>query len=132
MGGYSIQRGFIIFGRLSAEEVAEAASEGLDRLQAGERELAVSPHCGTNLATGGMLAGVMLSAVMGRVRGRLMRLSAAAMAVVGASLLSRPIGNVLQSRYTTLAEVQDLSIEEVRQIWSGALSVYWIGTAFDD
>ena len=57
LGGYSTSGGFFIFGRASLEEVRTAAQEALASLQSGREELAISPHCGTNLATAALLGG---------------------------------------------------------------------------
>ena len=51
--------GFTIFADLDLDSVRRASAEALARLRAGERELAIHPNCGTNLAVGTsvMLAG---------------------------------------------------------------------------
>jgi hypothetical protein len=58
-GGQVIARsdpdGFTVFGEVDTADLAAAAAEALARLQAGERELAVHPNCGTNLAAAGIL-----------------------------------------------------------------------------
>ena len=58
LGGYSTRRGFFILGRASAELVGEAAGEALARIVDGQRQLAISRHCGTNLVTSAVLAGL--------------------------------------------------------------------------
>ena len=117
LGGYSTSGGFFIFGRASLEEVRAAAQEALASLQSGREELAISPHCGTNLATAALLGGLLAKAILARGRW-IFRLPMAMAAVVGAGLLSRPIGNWLQRRFTTLAELDGVEITRVRTLWA--------------
>ena len=67
LGGYSTPGGFFIFGRASLEEVHAAAQKALASLQAGRAELAISPHCGTNIATAALLGGLLARAILARV-----------------------------------------------------------------
>ena len=117
LGGYSTPGGFFIFSRAPTEVVTQAAYLALDRMKEGQRELAISPYCGTNLVTGAVLAGLVSSIIMGRREGRLRRLPTAAVAILGATLVSRPLGMALQRRATTLADVADLEIISVRRHW---------------
>ena len=66
MAGIASPAGFHLYGSLSTKDVSAAASEALQRLRSGERELAVSPYCGTNLIVGALLAGVLSGIIMGR------------------------------------------------------------------
>ena len=56
------------------------------------------------------------------------------MAIIGATLVSRPLGNALQRRYTTLADVKDMEITGVRRLWAGGpdgtFAVHRVGTRF--
>lgn len=63
--GMSDPWGFTLFGQLSGEAIEEAVGEALQRLQAGERELAFHPNCGTNLTTTILL--VTAAALLGNV-----------------------------------------------------------------
>ena len=128
LGGYSTPGGFFVFGRASLEEVRAAAQEALASLQSGREELAISPHCGTNLATAALLGGLLARAILARGRW-IFRLPMAMAAIVGAGLLSRPIGNALQRRFTTLAELDGVEITRVRRLWCGGLSLYRISTS---
>ncbi len=55
--GRSSLSGFYLYGALDTQELADAVSEALLRLQQGERHLAIHPRCGTNLAVTSVLAG---------------------------------------------------------------------------
>ena len=129
LGGYSTPGGFLIFGRASLEEVQAAAGQALSALKSGREELAVSPHCGTNIATAALLGGLLARAILARGRRRILRVPIAVAAMVGVGFLSRPIGNALQRHFTTLAELDDVEITGVRRLWAGGLSVYRISTS---
>src|SRR5688572_14251227 len=57
--------GFFIYGDVPPHMLAECAKEGLARLKRGESFWAVTPLCGTNLATAGILASLSTMAVIG-------------------------------------------------------------------
>jgi hypothetical protein len=110
--GRSSNDGFFIFGNVPGELVAECAREGLRRLQRGQDYWAVTPLCGTNIATAGILAGLSTMAVVQNTRSD--RLSNAMVAGTLAVLLSQPIGRWLQKHVTTsphLSETEIVSIE---------------------
>ena len=128
LGGYSTSGGFFIFGRASSEEVARAAHDALARMKEGQRELAISPYCGTNLAASAMLAGLVCALIMGPRRNRFRRIPAAAFGIIGATLVGRPLGAVLQRRYTTLADVDGVEITGVRRLWAGSYTLHRLST----
>jgi hypothetical protein len=122
LGGYSTAGGFFIFGQVSTDIVAAAAHDALERLRQGQRELAISPYCGTNLATGALIGGILAGLIMGRKKeGRVRRLPVSALAVVGGTFLGRPVGNVLQRSYTTLADMEDLEIAGISRLGNSSL-----------
>ena len=130
LAGYSTSGGFFIFGKASTEVIDQAAHDALSRLDSGERELAISPYCGTNLVAGALLAMVLSGVLMGRKQGRLRRMRGGALAIVGASLLSKPMGKSLQRLYTTLADVRDVAITEVGRVWAGPYTLHSVKTKF--
>ncbi|MBI2864514.1 MAG: hypothetical protein HYX94_08130 [Chloroflexi bacterium] len=110
--GRSTAKGFYIYGDIPTDEVVQAAKEGLTRLKNGESELAVSPLCGTNLAVGGILAGVAsLLALGGKQRND--RLSRAILAATGALVLAQPLGRLVQKHVTTSAKVDGVKISRI-------------------
>lgn len=129
IGGYSIPTGFFIFGRVDTEQLSQKAHEALGRLKEGEAQLAISPYCGTNLAASALLAGVLISAILGpKHRRRYRRLPLAIAAGVGAAIVGRPIGMALQ-RYTTLAAAETLEITGVLRLGSlGEFSMHMVNT----
>ena len=110
--GRSTAKGFYIYGDIPTSEVVDAAKEGLNRLQKGESELAVSPLCGTNLAVGGILAGfASLLALSGKQRSD--RLSRAILAATGALVLAQPLGRLVQKHVTTSAQLDGVKISRI-------------------
>ena len=110
--GRSTAGGFYIYGNVSTEAVSLAANEGLTRLRRGDHSLAVSPLCGTNLATSGILAGLASFMVMGR-KNRSEDLSRILLASTIAVLLAQPLGRIIQKHITTSPNLDDIDIVEV-------------------
>ena len=128
LAGNATPGGFFVYGSISTEDVASAADEALRRLQAGNRELAVSPHCGTNLVIGALLAGVVSGIIFGRSESRLWRLPLVAGAILGTMLLGRPLGMMVQRRFTTLAILAGVEITGIRRFKLGKYTVHWVRT----
>ncbi|HOE34919.1 MAG: hypothetical protein GX415_05780 [Chloroflexi bacterium] len=108
MAGFSNAQGFLLAADLPTEIVAEAALEAERRLKAGESQLAVHPHCGTNLAAPALAAGaaawLALWASGGTKKPRLPHFIFALLTAVPVFLLARPLGPLLQKTLTTSAE----------------------------
>ncbi len=118
IAGHSDSRGFWIIGNIPAEAVSVAAQDALQRLRAGQRQLAVHPNCGTNFATSGIFAGTAAwLAMLGgsrRLRDRLERLPVVIVMATLALFISRPVGMLLQERLTTSGDPGELQLVEVR------------------
>jgi hypothetical protein len=120
--GRSTPAGFVIYGDISAEEIATAAAEALVRLQQGEDHLAVHPRCGTNLAITSLMAGTAaFGATLGRPRSKLDRLPLALTAATLAAILAQPIGHKFQEQVTTTPDVGGVCIKSVRRQERGRL-----------
>ena len=132
MGGYSVPSGFVIWSRAPAAEISAVASEALDLLGDGHNDLAISPYCGTNIATGMFLGGMTASLLRRRRRGLLPKLVAVAAGIAVAAVLSRPVGELLQRKFTTLADAQGMEIVSWRQVIQRPVNVVWIRTRFTD
>jgi hypothetical protein len=117
MAGHSDSGGFWLLGDVSTEDVESAVQEALDRLRAGERNLAVHPNCGTNFVTAGMFAGLAAFAALfgagNRFRDRLERLPLAASLATLALILAQPVGLLAQELITTSGDPGELEISEV-------------------
>ena len=120
LGGYSTPWGFFIIGSISTEQLTRVIDEALARLSDGQREMAISPHCGTNMAVAALISGVLARLALGkRKEGRWKRMPLVLGAVVAGALLSRPIGNAIQRRYTTSSEMDGLQIVSISKSWPG-------------
>jgi uncharacterized protein DUF6391 len=107
-------RGFVIFADLPVGEVGAASQEALQRLQAGESELAIHPNCGTNLAVGLSLAMFSSLFALTALRPRTRIATVMAGSVAGITV-ARPVGTLMQRYITTLPEVADIRIRSVRR-----------------
>jgi hypothetical protein len=108
----SSSRGFTIFADLDPQLVRASCEEGLYRLRAGEAELAIHPHCGTNLAVGTSLAMIGSLFALSAVRPRTRIASAVASSLAGIAA-ARPLGQVVQRHVTTLPDLHDVRIDSV-------------------
>lgn len=127
--GRSTFNGYYLYGDLATETVAQAAQEALERLKDGEHELAVHPNCGTNLVASSSMAGLATFAVLGGSKKRRFDLLPSALiAAMAALLLAQPIGPLLQARVTTLADVSDTVIKDVKRREKGNLVIHFIKT----
>ena len=126
IAGYSISGGFLVLGDVPTETMEECAAEALGRMKAGERELAISPFCGTNIVVGAALAtiGTAVALRFGR------SLSRAFSNAVFAIVASRPLGRLVQRHWTTSADVESMSIDRVTRHEIGRLTVHWVATSF--
>jgi hypothetical protein len=132
MAGYSIPTGFLVLGNVTTEQVETNAEEALRRLQAGEHDLAVSPFCGTNIVVGAGLA-TIASLAGYRLAGRGWHgINRAFSNTVMAILASRPLGRIVQQRYTTSPDAVAMSIDGVTSVRIGGLAVHWVATTFRD
>lgn len=132
MAGHSDNKGFWLIGDLSTEEVASAVDEALQRMQAGESNLAVHPNCGTNFATAGTMAGVAGAAAMlgvgPRKRDKLDRLALAASLATIALIFAQPVGLFVQKYFTTSGVPGELNVVEITPTQRGKLKAHRVIT----
>ena len=132
MVGRSDTKGFWLIGDIPTEEVADAATEALKRLRSGERSLAISPDCGTNLATSGIAAG--LGAFIGMVgvgrrwRDKFERLPLVILLATIALIFAKPLGFRVQERVTTSGDPGDMFIVGVTKTSLGGIVAHRIIT----
>jgi hypothetical protein len=109
--GRSDWGGFTLYGPADTEDVRVAVSEALSRLRAGEHRLAIHSRCGTNLATGVVLAGLATHAALrGRRRSGVEKAAELALGLGAAFLLTSPLGVAIQEQWTTSADVTSLRV----------------------
>ena len=115
--------GFTIYGDVDEQALRRSVGDALLRLQAGECGLAIHPHCGTNLATTGLLVTLAAAAALSR-RGTLIeRLTLAFVMVLPALVAGEPLGIRLQN-YTTASDVGDRWLADIRPLRLGRLRVH--------
>ncbi|MBC7264490.1 MAG: hypothetical protein H5T64_09090 [Chloroflexi bacterium] len=123
--GHSDADGFVIYGHVPTEIVAATASEALARLQAGERDLAVHPRCGTNLAMGALLTGATSFLVMkSSAKRKMSNLPGVLLATTLALMAAQPLGLKVQELITTSANLDTALIADVKRYILRGLTVH--------
>lgn len=118
--GRATQDGFYLYGDLPTDLIRECAVEGLQRLKRGEAFWAVTPLCGTNIATAGIMASLASMAMVGG-GSRKDRLPNALMAGIVAVTLAQPIGRLIQKHITTSPDLAGVEIVEIQRRGNGAV-----------
>lgn len=108
----SNSRGFIIFGDVDLGQLRRALDEALQRLQAGEAELAIHPNCGTNLVVGISLfaMGTLMGMTSSRTR---TRVTSTAFSSLAGVMAARPLGELVQKHVTTLPDLKGVRVTKV-------------------
>jgi hypothetical protein len=122
LAGHSNPTGFFVFGDIPTDDIRNAINEAMTRLHAGERELAIHPGCGTNLATSMILpATFALFPFQGSRsnRGRFLLLPLALLFGAFGFFLSKPLGPWLQRNVTTEADLGNLQVKEIIPVRKG-------------
>jgi len=123
--GRSALSGFYLYGVVDTQELANAVSEALVRLQQGETHLAIHPRCGTNLAVTSVLAGAAaFGTTLGRPRSRFERLPWALIAATLAAILAQPLAYKIQEQVTTNPKVEGLYISEICRQEKGRVVIH--------
>lgn len=132
LAGHSDTRGFWVLGDVPTEELQSAVEEAMQRLGAGERQLAVHPNCGTNFATAGIMASlaafIAMFGVGRRFRDRLERLPLAATLATLALVISQPLGMLLQERVTTSGQLESLRVVKITPNHRGRMRAHRVVT----
>src|SRR5579859_1942256 len=119
----SSPQGFVIFGTVDLGKVRAAVEEALVRLQAGEVDLAIHPNCGTNVAVGLSFTAISCVLALTLMRPRA-RLFSAAVGLLGAGAIARPLGAVVQRHVTTLPDLRGVRISDIaRRSYLGLATV---------
>ncbi len=116
LAGYSFPGGFLVLGNIPMEAIRSTALEALSRLQNGEWQLAIHPHCGTNLLTTALLAGFLGWISLIRASSRKEKVGTLPLTiglVMTGVVLSQPLGPLLQKHITTSSDLRGFSIVDV-------------------
>jgi hypothetical protein len=118
MAGRSDAGGFFLYGNVETDDVRSAVDEAIVRL-VDEPELAIHPHCGTNLVVGGLTAGVASVLAVAtlsndrRQQGLWQLVPRFLLAGTAAALASANLGPVVQRRWTTLADSEGVRVKDI-------------------
>lgn len=131
-GGYSTFNNVYIQGNVEIEEIAASLKEAYEKLNMGQKKLAIHPNCGTNFAISGSIAGLVAGLSMigvgSKTKDRLNRLSWAMMFATIALIVSRPLGPIVQEKYTTNANLGNMEIVHIAKVLDGSKKAYKIST----
>lgn len=120
LGGLSTEQGFYLYGQVHTATLRHAVRVALQRLIAGEWDLALHPRCGTNLSVGMLLtAGLILGTHLMLPRGPIEQMLGLGVAAAMAAQLTPDLG-ILAQRYVTTAIPFNLSIVDIavtRDVW---------------
>jgi hypothetical protein len=122
LAGRSTPFGFHLYGDVSDEDVQTAVYDALNRLEAGERHLAIHPGCGTNYLTSGAAAslGALTVLSLGDRKARWSRWPDVLIAATLALIIAQPLGPKLQQHVTTCGDMGDLEIVSIRRLGQNA------------
>jgi hypothetical protein len=132
LAGHSDSKGFWLLGDVTTESVEAAVHEALQRMKAGEENLAVHPNCGTNFATAGTMAGLAgATAMFGvgpRKRDKLDRMALAATLATLALMFAQPVGLFVQKYFTTSGAPGSLEVVEIMPSQRGKIKAHRVLT----
>ena len=132
MAGYSDPSGFWLLGHAPTEVILAAAQQAVERLDAGEHNLAVHPNCGTNFVTAGVLAGSLAwlgMAGAGRgLRSKLERWPIVISLVTIAMIFAQPLGPLMQERFTTSPLLKGMRVVGIDRQMRGDMPVHHVLT----
>jgi len=132
MMGHSNPTGFVLFADLPTEIVTDAVLEARRRLRDGEKELAIHPGCGTNIAASSILSGsaafLVLMGLSNGKKPKWWQIVLAAVTAVPVYQLSKPIGPLLQEKVSTDADIAELEVTLVRSQKTKNSFIHYINT----
>lgn len=130
--GNSDLRGFWVLGIVDTQELQQAVDEAVARLNAGERDLAVHHHCGTNFAVSGVLASLVawmgLLGAGGSLRRKLERLPLIMALVTLTLIIAQPLGPLIQARLTIQPDLGDLKVVAITHYLRHGVAMHRIET----
>ncbi len=132
MAGRSNKNGFYIYGDLPTEMLRSAVQEAIDRILAGEHQLAIHPNCGTNMVSSAVLAagGTMLATTGTKHRGLSEQVPAGILGALMGVVLGQVVGLRLQAQVTTGTDFKRARIVEIQRKQIGKRVYHWIGISY--
>lgn len=129
IAGRASADGFFILGSVDEAQLLSCAREALQRMQRGEGDLAVSPHCGTNIAVTAALSTLATMNTFAQHPERRLRdrFGDAFTGSIFAIIAAQPLGRLVQKYLTTRADVEGVEIVDVRTYFPGVRKVITAG-----
>ncbi|MBT9130256.1 MAG: hypothetical protein DDT40_00547 [candidate division WS2 bacterium] len=109
--GYAREDGFIIQGPVDILTLEVAARNALDRLKAGEKELAIHSSCGTGKAVGSFISGVIILGIF--LFAGYFNIWTIILSFLISTFVGPIVGEMVQKIFTTIPEVKDMFIGSV-------------------
>lgn len=135
IAGRSDAQGFVLMGDVDTDQVEKAVADALKRMKNGEHNLAIHPNCGTNLVTTGMMTTAVAVLGLGGSNTKLTgnRISWTLTMMIGALIVSQPLGMSLQRHFTTDGDPGDMEISGISRRnmafpWGGSMVVHRVDT----
>ena len=132
LSGISHTGGFLILGDVETEDLKDAIHQALVRMSNGEHRLAVHPNCGTNMATSGILAGILAWLGFAGTRNgkdKLNRLPVVITLVTLSLIFSRSLGPLVQERITTSGNPEGLQLVDIVPFKAGSNLIHRVTTS---
>jgi frataxin-like iron-binding protein CyaY len=115
--GHSDQKGFWIIGDVSTDKLLETVQEALQRMNSGEKSLALHANCGTNYVTAGVITGTLawLATLVGgnTFKKKLDRWPLLMMIATGSLVAAQPLGPKVQAKISTSGEPGNLKVRQI-------------------
>ncbi|MFW6381671.1 MAG: DUF6391 domain-containing protein, partial [Bacillota bacterium] len=108
LAGYAVDEGFYIMGVDNAYLVEEAARKGASLLKRGNNELVIHKRCGTSMTVANLLSSVIFLGLL--IYTGYFSILNMILAIIIANLLGPLLGQLVQKKFTTTPEVEDMEI----------------------
>ncbi|MDI3546569.1 MAG: hypothetical protein PWR10_221 [Halanaerobiales bacterium] len=126
LAGYAEESGFYIIGATNIWAVEEAARKGLALMRKGYGDLAVHKRCGTSMTVANFVSAVIFLLLL-LYTGHFSIFNMI-IAIVAANLMGPLLGQVIQRRFTTTADVDEMEIVSARfadsNFWNHAVKIF--------
>ncbi|MBZ8181153.1 DUF6391 domain-containing protein [Oscillatoria salina] len=117
LGGLSTEAGFYLYGQVNPAHLRRAVMTALNRLRAGEWDLALHPRCGTNLSVAiALTAAIFGTNVLLSPREPLEQLIGLGVATTTVSQLAPDLGTLAQ-KYLTTSIPFNLAVEDIYETY---------------
>lgn len=124
--------GFMIYSKLNKNEILSATNESIKLMLAGDSELAISQYCGTNIVAGGIIA-VISTIIFAKILGKKSKgILNIANGFFISTLLSKPIGRLVQKYITTDQHINGIKVKNIRSLNLGNFYIHHISTIYNE